>query len=70
MSLFGLRSKVRGILKTSREPRGPGTVSEERLSHYHCPLCGRWFSIGDAPKVRAVWTCPWCGRPSQYREGS
>jgi hypothetical protein len=35
-------------------------VSIEKLSHYQCKYCEKWWSIGDAPENRA-WFCPWCG---------
>jgi predicted RNA-binding Zn-ribbon protein involved in translation (DUF1610 family) len=68
MPLLGVRNKLRGVVSAVLNEGGPGTVAVEHLSHFHCPNCGRWFSIGDAPAVRVVWTCPWCGKPSSYRE--
>lgn len=32
----------------------------EKLSHYTCTSCEKWFSISDAPD-REIWYCPWCG---------
>lgn len=40
------------------------TISVETLSHFQCPYCQKWWSIGDAPR-RAVWYCPWCGMQSE-----
>ncbi len=34
--------------------------SVERLVHFQCEVCDRWWSIGDAPE-RDHWFCPWCG---------
>ena len=39
----------------------PGTRSIERLSHFRCGHCNKWFSVGDAPTDRTEWFCPWCG---------
>lgn len=37
-------------------------VSFERLAHFQCELCNKWWSIGDAPiKEKQGWYCPWCG---------
>lgn len=38
-----------------------GHYSVERLVHFRCGVCGRWWSIGDAPP-REEWFCPWCGQ--------
>lgn len=38
-----------------------GTRSLERLTHFRCGSCCKWWSIGDAPLDREVWFCPWCG---------
>ena len=35
-------------------------ISHEHLVHFNCPLCQKWWSIGDAPE-RDHWFCPWCG---------
>lgn len=49
---------------------GKLTVSTESLTHFKCPYCKGWWSIGDAPK-REHWFCPWCGKvlgsPDEYR---
>lgn len=39
-------------------------MSVERLVHFHCGHCTRWWSIGDAP-ARAAWFCPWCGQRNE-----
>lgn len=36
------------------------TVSIERLAHFQCADCQKWWSIGDAPLDRNYY-CPWCG---------
>lgn len=36
--------------------------SLERLFHFRCVCCSRWWSIGDAPETKEDgWYCPWCG---------
>ncbi len=37
-----------------------GKVHIEKLSHFLCAKCKKWWSIGDAPN-RKKWCCPWCG---------
>lgn len=42
------------------------TYSIEKLIHFNCPLCLKWWSIGDAPiDTRKIWYCPWCGCSSE-----
>lgn len=36
-------------------------ISHEHLVHFNCPICQKWWSIGDAPE-RDHWYCPWCGK--------
>ena len=33
----------------------------EELSHFQCGRCKKWWTIGDAPKEKKKWFCPWCG---------
>lgn len=35
--------------------------SEEKLSHFSCGSCEKWWTIGDAPIDHDGWFCPWCG---------
>ena len=37
--------------------------SVERLVHFQCGDCDKWWTIGDAPE-RSLWYCPWCGEPN------
>lgn len=39
-------------------------TSTERLVHFQCVACKKWWSIGDAPKAKKKWFCPWCGAQS------
>lgn len=36
-------------------------LSVERLHHFRCGACNKWWSIGDAEKQKKEWFCPWCG---------
>ncbi len=44
--------------------------AEERLTHFACGACGKWWTIGDAPKQRTRWYCPWCGERVTARRES
>lgn len=45
----------------------PGERSIEQLSHFWCLHCKKWWSIGDAPRAKKEWFCPWCGVPHKYK---
>ena len=38
-----------------------GSVSIENLHHFNCGSCKKWWSVGDAEKLKKEWFCPWCG---------
>jgi len=40
----------------------------EQLHHFTCAVCGKWWTIGDAPKEKTDWHCPWCGEINSYGE--
>lgn len=40
----------------------------ERLSHFSCSVCQKWWTIGDAPEEKSDWYCPWCGEKNIYGE--
>jgi hypothetical protein len=42
--------------------------STEILIHFNCGFCSKWWSIGDAPKTKLVWYCPWCGKENKEEE--
>ncbi len=44
-----------------------GTFSLEKLSHFRCASCSKWWSIGDAP-ARDEWFCPWCGLKQTFAD--
>ena len=52
------------------EERNEGTVSLEKMYHFRCRSCTRWWSIADAPgdpSARA-WYCPWCGTEQRFAD--
>ncbi len=38
-------------------------INFEKLAHFICPKCFRWWTIGDieSAKNKKEWFCPWCG---------
>lgn len=48
---------------------GSGKVSLERLYHYDCGPCSRWFTIADHPQgITAELFCPWCGTKQTFTD--
>jgi len=45
-----------------------GQQSTERLSHFVCGQCRKYWAIGDAPSTRRKWFCPWCGAKQEMIE--
>ena len=55
-----------------------GKTSIERLHHFQCYKCHKWWSIGDAcielynTERRLIterdWFCPWCGIKQQVMD--
>ncbi len=37
-------------------------VHEEKISHFNCVDCKKWWSISGALKSKKFWYCPWCGK--------
>jgi len=35
--------------------------SIEKISHFQCGYCKKWWTIGDALEKKKKWFCPWCG---------
>ena len=44
-----------------------GKISIEKLSHFQCGECNKWWSIGDATK-QTKWFCPWCGKEQVFEK--
>jgi len=40
--------------------------SVEILHHFTCRHCDKWWTVGDAPKGKKKWFCPWCGKKNFY----
>ena len=36
-------------------------ISVERLVHFNCGYCDKWWSVGDAPEDKTEWFCAWRG---------
>ena len=36
-------------------------ISIEKLFHFSCEFCNKWWTIGDAEPERQYF-CPWCGK--------
>jgi len=36
------------------------TYSIEKLYHFNCDRCSKWWTIGDWTKQPII--CPWCGK--------
>lgn len=45
-----------------------GSVSLEKMYHFRCAACARWWSIADAPgnPAEREWFCPWCGKSQGF----
>jgi hypothetical protein len=44
-----------------------GTEIAERLAHFSCGNCRKWWTIGDAPADKKIWHCPWCGTLQYFK---
>ncbi len=42
--------------------------SVEQLHHFVCAACKKWWTIGDAPKNKKEWFCPWCGKSQTQKK--
>jgi len=40
----------------------------EKINHFSCAKCGKWWSVGDAPEKKKKWFCPWCGMLNEYKK--
>lgn len=43
-----------------------GLRSVEKLNHFRCLFCDKWWSIGDADARKQEWFCPWCGEKQKF----
>jgi hypothetical protein len=61
------RTKCYTLLMTAKTPPAPKhTRSTEKLHHFSCGVCKKWWSIGDAPLRKKEWYCPWCGTKAKH----
>ena len=42
--------------------------SVEKIHHFSCGKCQKWWSVGDAPAKKKNWFCPWCGNLNVYKK--
>ncbi|KKS79876.1 MAG: hypothetical protein UV57_C0006G0012 [Parcubacteria group bacterium GW2011_GWD2_43_10] len=42
----------------------------EKLFHFRCFDCHKWWTIGDAPKKKTQWHCPWCGQLQKFNKAN
>lgn len=52
-------------MKKKTVKKKEGAYSIEKLHHFRCAKCNKWWSIGD-PSItgnvsKKEWFCPWCG---------
>lgn len=43
-----------------------GKFSEEKLGHFNCYKCKKWWTIGDIKNKKSEWFCPWCGEKQTF----
>ncbi|KKU70577.1 MAG: hypothetical protein UX94_C0004G0041 [Parcubacteria group bacterium GW2011_GWA2_47_21] len=59
-----------GLVKSIRNAMGDKMKkfrSIEKLHHFVCQKCKRWWTVGDAPVAKKIWFCPWCGKKNNYK---
>lgn len=44
-----------------------GKKSHEKLMHFSCGACKKWWSIAEAPQSKDKWFCPWCGIEQKFK---
>ncbi len=49
----------------SNEYKVIGSKSMEKLVHFQCGSCKKWWTIADAP-TREEWYCPWCATKQSF----
>ena len=40
--------------------------SLEKIHHFKCKFCDKWWSVGDAPVSKKIWFCAWCGKENRF----
>lgn len=40
----------------------------EKLAHFNCQKCKKWWTVGDASISKKKWFCPWCGILNKYEK--
>jgi len=44
--------------------------SVEKLSHFVCGWCRKWWTIGGATQKKSRWHCPWCGKLQKFNKAN
>ena len=61
-----MKKKTKALPPFRIDEKKPHIRSLEILSHFSCPQCKKWWSIGDAPTDKDEWFCPWCGEKNVF----
>jgi hypothetical protein len=56
----------RSVMGNSMEKIGKKSV--EKLHHFGCVHCKKWWTVGDAPENKKIWWCPWCRKENKYEK--
>jgi len=40
----------------------------EKIHHFNCDKCKKWWSVADAPVKKKKWFCTWCGILNEYKK--
>jgi len=51
-----------------KKKTGVHFLHNEMLGHFSCGSCKKWWTIGDAPRAKTTWFCPWCGAESTAKQ--
>jgi len=43
-----------------------GVRSVEKLNHFRCVYCDKWWSVADADTRKENWFCTWCGEKQKF----
>lgn len=46
----------------------PGKYSEEKLKHFNCYKCKKWWTIEDTQNIENKLFCTWCGLKQTFVE--
>lgn len=58
--------KKKKTIKQAQAGKIRGKKTAEKISHFLCGKCYKWWSVSDAPENKKDWTCPWCGARQNF----